>query len=87
MTETKKALLTNTHLTYPDWSEGTLNNSFIRKGKDFFESKGFEVLYTKIEDGYNPEEEAKKHLQADILILQTPLNWFGAPWIHKKYID
>jgi len=87
MTEKKKVLLINTHLTYKNWSEGTLNNSFLQKAKDFFESKDFEVLYTKIEDGYNPEEEVEKHLQADIIVLQTPLNWFGAPWIYKKYVD
>ena len=87
MAETKKVLLINTHLTYPNWTEGTLNNSFIQKAKDFFESKGFEVLETKVEDGYNADEEVEKHLQADIVILQTPLNWFGAPWIYKKYVD
>jgi modulator of drug activity B len=21
------------------------------------------------------------------VILQTPVNWFGAPWIYKKYVD
>ncbi|HKO77700.1 MAG TPA: NAD(P)H-dependent oxidoreductase, partial [Flavobacterium sp.] len=87
MEKSKKVLLINTHLTYPNWSEGTLNNSFIQKAKDFFETKGFEVLETKVEDGYNPDEEVEKHLQADIVILQTPVNWFGAPWIYKKYVD
>lgn len=87
MTGTKKVLLINTHLTYPNWTEGTLNNSFVQKAKDFFEAKGFEVLETKVESGYNPEAEVEKHLEADIVILQTPLNWFGAPWIYKKYVD
>lgn len=83
----KKVLLINTHLTYPNWTEGTLNNSFIQKAKSFFETIGFEVLETKVESGYNPDEEAEKHLEADIVILQTPVNWFGAPWIYKKYVD
>jgi len=87
MKESKIVLLINTHLTYPNWTEGTLNNSFIQKAKDYFTAKGFEVLETKVEEGYNPEEEVEKHLQADIVILQTPLNWFGAPWIYKKYVD
>ena len=87
MEKSKKVLLINTHLTYSNWSEGTLNNSFVQKAKDFFESKSFEVLETKVEEGYNPEEEVEKHLQADIVILQTPVNWFGAPWIYKKYVD
>jgi len=83
----KKVLLINTHLTYPNWTEGKLNNSFIQKAKDFFGAKNFEILETKVEEGYIPDEEVEKHLQADIIILQTPVNWFGAPWIHKKYVD
>ena len=87
MHNTNKVLLINTHLTYTNWAEGKLNDSFIQRAKGFFESKGFEVLETKVEDGYNAEEEVEKHLQADIIILQTPVNWFGAPWIYKKYVD
>ena len=87
MEKPKKVLLINTHLTYPNWTEGTLNNSFIQKAKDFFVAKGFEVSETKVEEGYNPEEEVEKHMEADIIILQTPVNWFGAPWIYKKYVD
>jgi len=83
----KKVLLINTHLTYPNWSEGLLNDAFNQKAKDFFESKDFEILETKVEDGYDADEEVEKHLQADIIILQTPVNWFGAPWIYKKYVD
>lgn len=87
MENNKKVLLINTHLTYTGWTEGTLNNSFIQKAKGFFEAKGFDVLETKIEDGYNADEEVEKHLEAAIVILQTPANWFGAPWIYKKYVD
>ncbi|WP_426480581.1 NAD(P)H-dependent oxidoreductase [Chryseobacterium sp. R2ACT005] len=83
----KKVLLINTHLTYPNWSEGQLNAAFQQKAKSFFLSKGFEVLETKVEEGYNVEEEVEKHLEADFIILQTPINWFGAPWIYKKYVD
>ena len=83
----KQVLLINEHLTYPNWTEGTLNNSFFQTAKDFFTTKSFNVLETKIEAGYIPEEEVKKHVEADIVILQTPVNWFGAPWIYKKYVD
>ncbi len=87
MNTIKKVLLINTHLTYPNWSEGTLNASFHQKAKDFFTANNFEILETKIEDGYDANEEVEKHLEADIIILQTPINWFGAPWIYKKYVD
>ena len=87
MNSAKKVLLINTHLTYPNWSEGLLNDAFNQKAKEFFLEKGFEVLETKVEDGYHPDEEVEKHLESDIIILQTPINWFGAPWIYKKYVD
>jgi modulator of drug activity B len=87
MKNSKKVLLINAHLTYPNWTEGKLNNSFIKTAKQFFNSNGYEVLETKIEDGYNPDEEVEKHSNVDIVILQMPVNWFGAPWIYKKYVD
>lgn len=87
MSESKKVLLINTHLTYPNWTEGALNNAFFQTAKDYFTSKSFEVLETTVEDGYAPYGEEKKHLDADVVILQTPINWFGAPWIYKKYVD
>jgi len=87
MNSTKKVLLINTHLTYPNWSEGLLNDAFNQKAKEFFLEKGFEVVETKVENGYNADEEVEKHLEADVIILQTPVNWFGAPWIYKKYVD
>ena len=87
MSTTKKVLLINTHLTYPNWSEGALNASLHQKAKVFFEANNYIVLETKVEDGYDANEEVKKHMEADIIVLQTPINWFGAPWISKKYID
>lgn len=83
----KTVLLINTHLTYPGWSEGKLNASFYNKAKEFFISKNYKVLETKVEDGYNADDEVEKHLQADIVILQTPVNWENTPWIYKKYVD
>jgi len=82
-----KVLLINAHLTYPDWSEGKLNKSFYQEAKMFFESRNYKVLETNVAEGYSPEEEVEKHIEADIVILQTPVNWFGAPWIYKKYVD
>lgn len=83
----RKVLLINSHLTYSGWSEGKLNSEFQQKAKDFFISKGFEVMETIVEKGYDVEEEVKKHVDSDIIILQTPINWFSAPWIYKKYVD
>lgn len=82
-----KILIINTHLTYPGWSEGTLNLAFMNLAKAFFLERGHEVSETFVERGYDPEEEVAKHLAADLVILQMPVNWFGAPWIYKKYVD
>lgn len=80
-------LIINTHLTYPGWSEGKLNLAFMEQAKAFFAERGHQVAETFVERGYNAEVEVAKHAKADLVILQTPVNWFGAPWIYKKYID
>lgn len=80
-------LITNAHLNYPGWSEGMLNKSMADLAKDYFISQGHEVIQTDIETGYDLDKEVQKHVNADIVILQTPINWFGAPWIYKKYVD
>ena len=80
-------LIINTHLTYPGWSAGKLNHTLAELAKTFFTGHGHTVTETSIERGYKPEEEVAKHAAADLVILQTPVNWFGAPWIHKKYVD
>ena len=80
-------LIINTHLTYPGWSEGRLNLTFMELAKNFFLDRGHHVDETFVERGYGPEDEVRKHDKADIVILQTPVNWFSAPWIYKKYVD
>jgi NADPH dehydrogenase (quinone) len=82
-----ETLIINAHLTYPGWSEGKLNLTFMDLAKAFFVERGHPVAETFVERGYVPEEEVKKHAAADLVILQTPVNWFSAPWIYKKYVD
>jgi modulator of drug activity B len=80
-------LIINAHLTYQGWSEGKLNRACADVAKAFFEERNHQVVETQVERGYNPDEEVEKHKKADLVILQTPVNWFGAPWIYKKYVD
>jgi len=82
-----KILIINTHLTYAGWSEGKLNLAFMDVAKEFFAERGHPVAETFVERGYEPEAEVQKHVAADLVILQTPVNWFSAPWIYKKYVD
>lgn len=82
-----KILIINAHLAYPGWSEGKLNRTFMDHAKSFFAEHGHQVVETFVERGYNPQDEVEKHAAADRVILQTPVNWFSAPWIYKKYVD
>ncbi len=82
-----RTLIINAHLNYPGWSEGKLNQTFMNFAKAFFVECGHQVTETYVERGYDSAEEVDKHLAADLVILQTPVNWFSAPWIYKKYVD
>jgi len=83
----KTVLLINAHQFYKGFSEGELNQTLIGVIRDVMESKGYQVKLTYIEKGYDINDEIEKHLWADIIITQSPVFWFGTPWIYKKYID
>ncbi len=83
----KKVLIINAHQFYEGFAEGKLNRTMVAVMKEELEAKGCEVQLTYIEKGYDSNEEVEKHLWADIIITQSPVYWFGTPWIHKKYID
>ncbi|RFU93590.1 flavodoxin family protein [Citrobacter gillenii] len=83
----KRILVINAHQKYPGISEGRLNRSLVNLIKEEMVKKGYEVQETNIEQGYNVNDEVKKHIWADIIITQSPVFWFGMPWIYKKYVD
>ena len=83
----KKVLLINAHQFYEGFAEGKLNKTMAGIIREELEAKGYQVKQTYIEKGYDINEEVEKHLWADLIITQSPVYWFGAPWIYKKYID
>ncbi|MCP3669237.1 MAG: NAD(P)H-dependent oxidoreductase [Gammaproteobacteria bacterium] len=83
----KNVLLINAHQLYEGFAEGKLNQTMLDVIKEEMEKEGHEVKQTYIENGYDINEEVEKHLWADIIITQSPVYWFGAPWIYKKYVD
>ncbi len=83
----EKVLLINAHQFYEGFAEGKLNKTMAGVIKKEMEAKGCDVKLTYIENGYDINEEVEKHLWADIIITQSPVYWFGTPWIYKKYID
>ncbi|WP_434717883.1 NAD(P)H-dependent oxidoreductase [Raoultella ornithinolytica] len=83
----KNVLIINAHQYYEGISSGELNNTMITVIQEEMESRGCVVRVTNIERGYDVNEEVEMHLWADIIITQSPVYWFGTPWIYKKYID
>lgn len=82
----KNVLVINAHEPYP-FSEGRLNGTLVDLARKHLENKGYVVKLSSMTGGYNVDEEIEKHQWADIIILQTPVNWMGVPWTFKKYMD
>ena len=82
----KKVLIINAHQFYP-FSEGKLNQALIDKMDAQLKAKGYDIKHSNVMKEYNPSEEVEKHLWADAVIIQAPVNWMGLPWMAKKYID
>ena len=83
----KHVLLINAHHFYENISPGRLTNTMTGVIREEMERRGYEVRQTNIEQGYDIDAEVQNHVWADIIILQSTVCWFGAPWIYKKYID
>ena len=83
----KKVLIINAHQFYEGYSTGKLNNLMAGVIKQEMARRGYDILETVIQEGYDIDAEVQKHVEADLIVLQTPVYWFGAPWIYKKYVD
>lgn len=80
------ALIINGHQEYP-FSKGALNKELAKRIGEYLQGIGYEIKTTTMKDKWNADEEADKHVWADVVILQFPTNWMGVPWSFKKYID
>ena len=81
-----KVFIINAHHKYP-FSEGRLNKTLVENAKQQLNKAGHEVRVTDIDEGWIDQQELENHQWADVLILQTPVNWMGVPWTFKKYMD
>ncbi len=79
-------LIINGHQYYP-FSEGKLNATLVDKAVSILESKGHSTRVVTMSDTIDVEKELENHQWADIVILQTPVNWMGVTWSFKKYMD
>ncbi len=82
----KKVFIINGVEPYP-LAPGKLNASFIEIARDYFESNGCEVKETRVNEEYDIETEIAKMQEADLVLLQFPLEWFNVSWSCKKYMD
>lgn len=83
----KNVLIIKAHQHSPGIAAGKLNDTMMNVIKEEMERRGYQVRLTDVEDGYDVDEEVQKHVWADLIILQSPVYWFGMPWIYKKYVD
>lgn len=82
----KNVLILNAHHYYP-FSEGKLNAALIEKADAFFQAKGYQTRVVNTQDEFDVETELENHKWADIVFLQSPINWMGMTWSFKKYMD
>ena len=83
----KKALIINGFQLVQGISTGKLNSTMVDILEEELKNRAIEVQHTNIEQGYDASEEVDKHVWADLIILQSPVYWFGTPWVYKKYVD
>jgi len=83
----KRVLIINAHQAYQGIASGKLNHTMAGVIREEMAQRGYEVRESVIEAGYDVDAEVDKHVWADVIILQSPVYWFGMPWIYKKYVD
>ncbi|WBF66917.1 NAD(P)H-dependent oxidoreductase [Desulfovibrio subterraneus] len=79
-------LIINGH-EYYSFSEGKLNASLVDVARDTLTAMGHQVQVSTMREEYDPGAEVDKHVWADSVIVQSPVNWMGVPWSCKKYMD
>lgn len=79
-------LIINGHQPYP-FAEGRLNRTFADTARDMLTAAGHSVQVTTVAEGYDVETEVERHVWADVVLMQFPVNWMGVPWSFKKYMD
>lgn len=82
----KNVLIINGHQPYP-FAPGRLNKTLAGIAQSMLEDAGIHVRMTEVSAGYDIEREVDHHVWADTVIMQFPINWMGAPWSFKKYMD
>ena len=80
------ALIINAHFP-SSFSAGTLNASLVEKATAKLEARGYTVRHKHVVDDWDVEQELADHQWADVILLQSPVNWMGVSWRFKQYMD
>ena len=80
------AFIINAHEAYP-FSPGKLNAALVEKAQNILTAKDYDIQITTMNDDYDVDAEIAKHQWADVILLQTPVNWMEVPWSFKRYMD
>lgn len=79
-------LIINGHEPYPR-SPGALNAHLVDVALGVLEGAGHTVEQTATHGEYDVQVEVDRHVRADVVIVQAPVNWMGFPWSCKRYMD
>jgi modulator of drug activity B len=69
------------------FAPGQLNAALVERARGLLVARGHTVRVTATAAGYDVNAEVGHHQWADTVIMQFPVNWMGAPWSFKKYMD
>lgn len=69
------------------FAPGNLNASFVERATRSLSDMGHTVRMSASAADYDVDAEIENHRWADTVIMQFPVNWMGAPWSFKKYMD
>lgn len=79
-------LIINAHQYYA-FAEGKLNATLVDKAVNIIEAKGHKTRVVTMSETLDVEKELENHRWADIVLLQSPVNWMSLPWKFKRYMD
>ncbi|MDJ0749403.1 MAG: NAD(P)H-dependent oxidoreductase [Woeseiaceae bacterium] len=80
------ALIINAH-SPSAFSSGTLNGSLVDRANDLLLKKGYELRNVNVLNDWDTDEQLEHHQWADVILLQSPVNWMGVSWRFKQYMD
>ncbi|WP_119328644.1 NAD(P)H-dependent oxidoreductase [Cysteiniphilum halobium] len=68
-------------------AKGSYNQTMTDVARDFFQSRGWSVIVSKLSEGFSTDLEQQKLLEADLIIFQMPVYWFNVPALLKRYME